>query len=655
MKLVPIVTLILAITCQADAQTSLQKSYPLDFSQVSITDNFWKTKQQTVATTTINTCILYTENKTGRIRNFEKVASGQGKHEGIYYDDSDVYKAIEAIAYSLKNRPDSALERKTDEWIDKIASAQLPDGYLNTYYSLTGLDKRWTDMERHEDYCAGHLIEAGIAYHSTTGKKKLLDVATRFANHIDSMFRLGNRVWVSGHQEIELALMKLYHHTKERRYMDLAIWFLDQRGKGYGKGKIWDEWKDPDYCQDGLPVKDQTQITGHAVRAMYMYTGAADVAAVNNDAGYMKAMKTIWDDVVFRNLYITGGIGAQGSNEGFGKDYDLPNETAYCETCASVGMVLWNQRMNMLTGEAKYIDVLERSLYNAALDGLSQSGDRFFYGNPLASTGTHNRSEWFGTACCPSNIARLIASLGNYIYSYNDNTAWINLFIGSTTGIMGNTGLALNFETKFPWKGENEITVLKAAGKTVELRIRIPGWLSAPVPGNLYHYTDSVAGQPGMLINGKKVTYKIDNGYAVVARKWKKGDRINFDVPMRVRKVASHPLLKNNIDKVALQYGPLVYCVEDKDNAGNAYNFIVPDSLSVNVEFIPGLLGGVNRLSFEANVMEPAGDKKSVQSVRRMVRAVPYFSWNNRGPGEMQVWLPTTISAVRLMPGRGVK
>ena len=650
MKLLPLVLFTLVIPTCVAAQNSLQKSYPLDFSQVSITDNFWRTKQQTVATTTINTCILYTENKTGRIRNFEKVARGEGKHEGIYYDDSDVYKAIEAIAYSLKNRPDSELEKKTDEWIDKIAAAQLPDGYLNTYYSLTGLDKRWTDMERHEDYCAGHLIEAGIAWHSTTGKRKLLDVAIRFADHIDSMFRLGNRPWVSGHQEIELALMKLFHHTGEKRYMDLAIWFLDQRGKGYGKGKIWDEWKDPDYCQDGLPVKEQTQITGHAVRAMYMYTGAADVAAVNNDAGYMKAMKTIWDDVVFRNMYITGGIGAQGSNEGFGKDYDLPNETAYCETCASVGMVLWNQRMNMLTGEAKYIDVLERSLFNAALDGLSQSGDRFFYGNPLASTGTHKRSEWFGTACCPSNIARLIASLGNYIYSYNDNTAWINLFIGSATGVMGNTGLSLNLETNFPWKGDNEITVTKAANKVIELRLRIPGWITEPVPGDLYRYTDTMSGKVEVLINGKPAAYRVDQGYAVVSRKWKKNDRITFDVPMTVRRVASHPLLKNNADKIALQYGPLVYCVEDKDNTGSAYNFILPDTGSFQVDYIPGLLGGINQISFEASVMEPAPDKKSVQSVQRTIRAVPYFSWNNRGPGEMQVWLPTTINAVRLVP-----
>ncbi|MDQ4141222.1 MAG: glycoside hydrolase family 127 protein, partial [Bacteroidota bacterium] len=346
------------------AQTPTKKFEPVNFSQVTINDNFWKPKLDKVATTTLQACIYQTEDKTARIRNFEKVARKKNeKHEGIYFDDSDVYKALEAIAYSLKNRPDAALEKKADEWIDKIAAAQLPDGYLNTYYTLTDLNKRWTDMEKHEDYCAGHLMEAAVAYYNTTGKRKLLDVAILFADHIDNTFRLQNRHWVSGHQEIELALMKLYHATQNDRYLKLADWFLAQRGHGYGKGVIWDEWKDPKYCQDDVPVKEQKEITGHAVRAMYLYTGAADVAAATKDDGYLKAMNNVWEDVIFRNMYITGGIGSSGKNEGFSKDYDLPNEQAYCETCASVGMVFWNQRMNLLTGNAKFVDVLERSLY----------------------------------------------------------------------------------------------------------------------------------------------------------------------------------------------------------------------------------------------------------------------------------------------------
>ncbi|MFC0182254.1 glycoside hydrolase family 127 protein [Pseudarcicella hirudinis] len=366
------------LTLDSFAQQPLQKVTFVSFSKVNITDSFWKPKLDKVATTTLNTCIYQTE-VTPRIRNFEKVARKAGeKHEGIYYDDSDVFKAIEAIAYSLKNHPDASLEKKTDEWIDKIAAAQQPDGYLNTYYTLNGLEKRWTDMEKHEDYNAGHLIEGAVAYFNTTGKRKLLDVAIKFANHLDETFRLANRHWITGHQEVELALVKLYRTTNDERYLKLADWYLSERGHGYGKGVIWDNWKDPAYCQDKVPVKEQTEITGHAVRAMYLYTGAADVASITGDEGYIRSMKTVWDDVVHRNMYITGGIGSSGSNEGFSKDYDLPNEHAYCETCASVGMVFWNQRMNMLTGEGKYMDILERSLYNGALDGLSLSGDRFF-------------------------------------------------------------------------------------------------------------------------------------------------------------------------------------------------------------------------------------------------------------------------------------
>ncbi len=414
----------------SEAQHSLQKLESVSYSHVKIDDKFWKPRISAVSNVSIPVCIDQTEVKTGRIRNFEKVAAKKGeKHEGMFYDDSDVYKALEAIAYSLKNHPDSALEKKADEWIDKIAAAQLPDGYLNTYFTLGDITKRWTDMDMHEDYCAGHLIEAAVAYYNTTGKRKLLDVAIRFANEIDAAFRLQNRHWVSGHEEIELALVKLYKATGNSRYLNLADWYLRQRGHGY----FSDQSRGRDYYQDKSPVKEQTQITGHAVRAMYLYTGAADVAAAKNDSGYMNAMKQVWEDVVYRNMYITGGIGSSGRNEGFSVDYDLPNEQAYCETCASVGMVLWNQRMNMLTGESKYIDVLEKSLYNGALDALSFSGDRFFYGNTLSSNGGDKRSEWFGTACCPSNIARLVESLGNYIYAKSDNGIWVNLFIGSNT------------------------------------------------------------------------------------------------------------------------------------------------------------------------------------------------------------------------------
>ena len=604
---------------------------------------------ETVATATLDACVNYTQDKTGRIRNFEKAAKRSGKHEGIYYDDSDVYKAIEAIAYSLKNYPDAELEKSTDEWIDKIAAAQLPDGYLNTYYILTDINKRWTDMEKHEDYCAGHLIEAGIAYYNTTGKSKLLNTAIRFADHIDSVFRQQNRPWVSGHQEIELALMKLYHHTQNKKYLELSNWFLEQRGHGNGRGVIWDQWKDPDYCQDGLPVKDQRKITGHAVRAMYLYTGAADVAAVTNNAGYITAMDSIWQDVVFHHMYITGGIGAQGSNEGFGKPYDLPNATAYCETCASVGMVFWNQRMNMLSGNTKYIDVLERSLYNGALDGLSLSGDRFFYGNPLASSGNHNRSEWFGTACCPSNIARLVSSLGNYIYGTSNDAVWVNLFAGSRTTVqLHKNKVDIAMETGYPWKGNVKLTVSPAKKQSFELRIRIPGWLSEPVPGNLYRYDTPEKEVPVIQVNGSPVPYDVSGGYAVVKQIWKKGDVITMDLPMKVRKILSNPAVKQNKNRIALQYGPLVYCVEGANDEFDAGGVIVPDGTTFEISYESSLLGGVNVLRFEAPVVTVSHDGLSVSTLRKKITAIPYFSWSNRGSTDMQVWLPSSIQQINI-------
>jgi DUF1680 family protein len=635
---------LLVMATDAQSQQSFQKIYPVSFSDVVITDDFWKPKMKMVATATLDACVNYTEDKTGRIRNFEKAAARKGKHEGIYYDDSDVYKALEAIAYSLKNNPDPELEKTADEWIDKIAAAQLPDGYLNTYYILTDISKRWTDMEKHEDYCAGHLIEAAIAYYNTTKKDKLLKTAIRFANHIDSNFRLQNKPWVSGHQEIELALMKLYHHTKDKRYLALSDWFLMQRGKGYGKGVIWDQWKDPNYCQDSLPVKDQRKITGHAVRAMYLYTGAADVAAVTSDAGYITAMDSVWNDVISHHMYITGGIGAQGTNEGFGKPYDLPNETAYCETCASVGMVFWNQRMNMLSGNAKYIDVLERSLYNGALDGVSLSGDRFFYGNPLSSRGDKSRREWFGTACCPSNIARLVSSLGNYIYGTSSNSIWVNLFVGSNTHIsLGKNKVALSLATGYPWKGNVQLTVSPSRPQKFDVHIRIPGWLNEPVPGNLYHYSSNHISQPSISVNGHKINYTRMNGYAVLNRTWKKGDVVKVEFPMEVKKVISNPGIKQNDNRLALQYGPLIYCVEGIDNPGVNAGLVVPENTVFQTVFEPGLLEGVTTIRFEAPVVTIANNAESITTEKRKIKAIPYFSWNNRGTYDMQVWLPSVI------------
>lgn len=638
----------LLILPDAYSQTSVQKMEPVNFSQVTIEDNFWKPRIYSVSKVTVPVLIDQTEVKTARIRNFEKVAAKKGeKHEGIYYDDSDVYKALEAIAYSLKNHPDTDLEKKADEWIDKIAAAQLPDGYLFTYYTLENLNHRWTDMNRHETYCAGHLIEAAVAYYNTTGKRKLLDVAIRFANHIDETFRLKNKPWVPGHPEIELALVKLYYTTGNNRYLELSDWFLQQRGHGHfvSAGR-----NDPDYNQDRLPVKEQSQITGHAVRAMYLFTGATDVAASKNDAAYIKAMKTVWEDVVFRNMYITGGIGSSGRNEGFSVDYDLPNEQAYCETCASVGMVFWNKRMNLLTGESKYVDVLERSLYNGALDGLSLKGDMFFYGNPLASSGTHARSEWFGTACCPSNIARLVESVGDYIYAKSNNALWINLFIGSSgTFTLNKRNVQIKQKTEYPWNGKVEISVTPDRRTEFEMHIRIPGWANnQPVPGNTYKYADNSNETFTLSLNGSPAEYQMVNGYAVISHKWKKGDVIVLDLPMPVRRIVAIEEVKENINRVALQRGPLVYCFEHPDNNGKAMNILVPDNINFSSEFNPGLLNGVVALKAQAPVATVSTDGLKINTEFRQITAIPYYSWANRGKGQMQVWVPRKVTHVRL-------
>jgi DUF1680 family protein len=646
--------LLLTLSGSASAQNKLNEMTPVSFSKVRIDDAFWSPRIDKVTSVTIPVCIEQTEVKTPRIRNFEKVARNTGeKHEGIYYDDSDVYKALEAIAYSLKNHPDAKLEAKADEWIDKIAAAQQPDGYLNTYYTLTGLDKRWTDMEKHEDYNAGHLIEAATAYYSTTGKKKLLNVAIRVADNIDNTFRAKNRHWVSGHEEIELALVKLYKITANKKYLDLADWFLQQRGHGYGEGAIWsNKHMGAKYCQDDVPVKDQTEIEGHAVRAMYLYTGAADVGAAKNDPAYMKAMETVWGDVVYRNMYITGGIGSSGSNEGFTQDYDLPNESAYCETCASVGMVLWNLRMNTLTGDAKYADVLERSLYNGALDGLSLTGDRFFYGNPLASDGDYGRSEWFGTACCPSNIARLVESLGNYIYASSSKAIWVNLFVGSNTTIPLQSGaVKVSQETNYPWDGNIRIGVEPLKKSTFPLYIRIPGWaLNEPVPGSTYKYQDKVDSVISIQLNGKALQYTIKDGYAIISRTWKKGDAVTMNLPMPVRKIVATNRIQANVNRVALQRGPLVYCIEQADNGNKSKSFIVPQDATFTSEFNKNLLGGVVTLKAQVPVVVPSAAGNSVSMEQQPLVAIPYFSWANRGKSQMQVWLPTRIEAIVVQP-----
>ena len=581
----------------------------IDFSHVKINDNFWSPRLSKHVSATLPVCIDQIENQTGRIRNFENAAKGEGEHSGIFFDDSDVYKALEGMAYSLINNPDPELEKKADEWIDKFAAAQQPDGYINTFYTLTGLDKRWTNMDKHEMYCAGHMIEAGVAYYQATGKRKLLDVCIRMTDHMMSQFGPGKRHWVPGHEEIELALVKLYQTTQEQKYLDFAYWLLEERGHGHGTMGDEGKW-DPVYYQDIVPVRQLTDISGHAVRCMYLYCGMADVAALKNDTGYIAAMDRLWDDVVHRNMYITGGIGSSRDNEGFTEDYDLPNLDAYCETCASVGMVLWNQRMDQLTGDSKYIDVLERSLYNGALAGISLGGDRFFYVNPLESKGDHHRQEWYGCACCPSQLSRFLPSIGNYIYASSDDALWVNLYIGNTGQIrIGETDILLTQETDYPWDGSVKLTISTSQPLEKEIRLRIPDWCKTY----------------DLSINGKRINVPKEKGYAVI-KDWKSQDVIALDMDMPVEIVAADPHVKENFDKRAIQRGPLVYCMEEIDNPEYFDQIQLSPSTTFQTAFVSDILNGI----------------KTIKTNGRAQSAtfIPYYAWDNRKAGKMRVWIP---------------
>lgn len=608
---------VLALACLAFGACSEQKQAaappfkmidPVDFSHVHIQDRFWSPRLDKHISATLPVCIDQIENHTGRMQNFVNAARGEGEHSGIFFDDSDVYKALEGIAYSLINHPDPELEKKADEWIDKIAAAQQPDGYINTFYTLTGLDKRWKNMDKHEMYCAGHMMEAAVAYYQATGKQKLLDVSRRMADHMMSLFGPGKRHWVPGHEEIELALVKLYQTTQEQKYLDFANWLLEERGRGHGSKGDEGKW-DPAYYQDIVPVRDLTDISGHAVRCMYLYCGMADVAALKKDTGYVQALDRLWEDVVLRNMYVTGGIGSSRHNEGFTEDYDLPNSEAYCETCASVGMVYWNQRMNQFTGDSKYVDVLERSMYNGALAGVSLAGNRFFYVNPLESKGDHHRQEWYGCACCPSQISRFLPSVGTYVYGTSDKALWVNLYMGNTTQItVDNLEVTLKQETDYPWDGWVKLTVTSAKPLNKELRIRIPGWCK----------------KYSLQVNGNPINTSTEKGYAVL-NDWKSGDQIMLRMDMPVEVVAADPRVKENVGKRALQRGPLVYCLEEIDNSNNFATLHLVAGTSFEVKDEPGKLGGIKEIE------ALSGNQK--------LSFIPYYTWDNREAGAMKVWI----------------
>lgn len=627
---------------------------PVLFSQVKIDDPFWSPRLETNRTVTIPYDFKKCE-ETGRIDNFAKAAGLMaGEHEGIFYNDSDVYKVIEGAAYSLTLHPDPELDRYLDDLIAKIAGAQEEDGYLYTARTINpkrvsaereGLT-RWSNLRiNHELYNVGHLYEAAVAHYQATGKRSLLDVALKNADLIVSVFGPAKKRDVPGHQEIELGLVKLYRVTGEANYLRLAKFFLDERGHAHGR-ELYANHGHRGYMQDHQPVVEQREAVGHAVRAGYMYCGMADVATLTNDAAYVQALDAIWEDVVSKKLYLTGGIGALHRGEAFGEAYELPNETAYAETCAAIANVMWNYRMFLLHKEARYLDVLERTLYNGFLAGVAFSGDLFFYTNPLASDGKFkfNRKEaasrrpWFDCSCCPTNIARFIPALPGYIYAYQADRLYLNLFIGSQATLeMAGQTVRVTQETGYPWEGWVRLNLEPEQPAELTLQLRIPGWAqNQPAPGDLYRYLDEPVQAPakiGLKINGQAVPLHIERGFAQIRREWRAGDEVELTLPMPIRRVASQARVEANLGRVALERGPLVYCVEGIDNGGQVSNLLLPDSAELRAEHRPDLLNGVTVIRGQALGM--SGQAQHPQGFL----AIPYYAWSHRGEGEMAVWL----------------
>jgi len=607
---------------------------PVPFTSVHINEGFWKPRLDTNREVTIPFDFAKCE-ETGRINNFA-VAGGvvEGEFQGRRYDDSDVFKVIEGASYSLSLYPDKDLEVYLDSVIALIAAAQEEDGYLFTTRTINPDDPldadslRWGNLEQdHELYNVGHMYEAAVAHYQATGKRTLLDVAIKNANLIDRVFGPGKRQGVPGHQEIEIGLVRLYRVTGDERYLNLARFFLDQRGNGNA------------YSQDHLPVIQQTEAVGHAVRAGYMYAGMADVAALTRDSAYLVALDSIWQDVVSTKLYITGGVGASRKGESFGKPYELPNATAYNETCAAIASMLWNYRLFLLHGKAKYMDVFERTLYNGFLSGISLDGNSFFYPNPLESDGKTpfnqgraTRSPWFSTACCPVNVVRFLPSMAGYIYATQQEDIYVNLYINNSSNIYtSNHEIGVIQETRYPWEGNVNITVTPGEAHEFALMLRIPGWTNnQPVPSNLYRYKYRNNQKIVLKVNGEPIFPELINGYARIQRIWQPGDYVELSMPMPVRQVVAHEAVLENSGKIALERGPVVYCAEGVDHGGSLANIAIPQKPKFEVKFQPELLKGIVSLH---TTIEYLG--KNMELL-----AIPYYAWSHRGEGEMKVWLP---------------
>ncbi len=618
------------------------------FTDVHIQDSFWSARQKANVKGTLAQNLHECE-ITGRIANFDRAAGKKsGDFEGYFFNDSDVYKMIEGASDILAQTHDAALDKRLDDLIATIAAAQQPDGYLNTYFTVKGLDQRWTDLkQKHELYCAGHLIEAAAAHYKATGKKSLLDVAVRLADCIDATFGPApKRAGVCGHEEIELALIKLAGVTGQEKYRTLAEFFIESRGRADRGRELYGE-----VFQDQVPVREHQEAVGHAVRAMYLYCGVADLAARSGDEGYLGAMERVWDDVTQRKMYITGGIGSSPSTEGFAPAYDLPNDTAYAETCAGIGLVMWAHRLALIHADAKYADVMERGLYNGVLSGVSLDGRKFFYVNPLASRGGHQRQDWFDCACCPPNILRLIASMGQYVYAQTDERVYVNLYVGSEADVtVGGVRVNLRQETEYPWKGTVNLVVDPRGPVEFELYLRIPGWCRV-----------GQGGSAGATINGRPIAARPEKGYLRIKRKWLRGETVVLDLPMPVERVYANPKVKADVGRVALMRGPLVYCLEQADNPGGVRGLVVPQDAAVAATVEPDVLGGVTVIKGMA--LSPGAPAEAQGEALyqpgapgRMIEftAVPYYAWANRAPGEMSVWMAEGVTLAERTRDAGI-
>ena len=650
-----------------------KKDYPIqgvNFTAVKFTDQFWLPRLKKNHNITIPASFERCES-TGRVKNFEMAAARSGKFCTTFpFDDTDIYKTIEGASFSLSLFPDKKLEAYIDTLISKVGKAQEPDGYLYTNRTINPQQPHaWAGTERwqkerelsHELYNAGHLYEAAAAHYYATGKKNLLNIALKNADLVCSVFGPGRRHVAPGHEIVEMGLVKLYRITGKKVYLETAKDFIDERGhfKGYDP-KSADPFRNGSYWQDDKPVANQTEAEGHAVRAGYLYSGVADVAALTGDSNYLHAIDRIWQNLVSKKIYVNGGIGAVPAGERFGDNYELPNTTAYNETCAAIANVYWNYRMFLLHGDAKYIDILEKSLYNSLISGVGLDGRSFFYSNAMQvrNSFTHrdletSRAGWFECSCCPTNLVRLLPSVPGYVYAQKDNDVYVNLFVSSTATLqVKGKPVTILQENNYPWDGQLKFTVNPAAQAAFALRMRIPGWArNEAIPSDLYTFSAHSDLKPVIKINGQPVDYSMDLGYAVISRNWKKNDQVELILPMEVRRVKANTQLKDDIGKVALQRGPIIYCAEWADNNGKAGNILVPSDAVFSAVYKPEVLEGVTVLQSELPVVQIDEKGQNISTKKMQVTAIPYYAWANRGKGEMVIWFPEKVTDVDLLAG----